>query len=160
MKIVNIKSNSLLPITITDIINSKVFMNVLMAIFIMCFYIFLNWRYSVIEEKEMELNLKVFSMIGMIIGIIIIEIAYRKDKFETSFFGLEFILLAGHVLSLMHVITFYNFNFQYYVLTSSYFFAIYFVLKSMFIYTIENRKYLKSLSDISDIVKKDSKNMY
>lgn len=146
--------NPLLPVKIVDIINSKVFVNVMMAIFIMCFYIALNWRYTMILENELEISLKVCCMIGMITGIVLFEVAYRKDKFETSLYGVEFLVLAGHLLSLTHIVEFYNFNFQYYVLTSSYFFAIYFVFKSMVIYTVENRRYLKSLSDISDIVKK------
>ena len=43
-------------------------------------------------------------------------------------------------------------DFNVYIVTSSYLFSIYFVFKSMIIYTIEKRKYLKSLSDIKQIV--------
>ena len=58
-----------------------------------------------------------------------------------------------HALFINHVITIYDFDFRVYLLTSSYIFAIYYVLKSIVIYTKARMKYLKSLSDVSEIVK-------
>ena len=48
-----------------------------------------------------------------------------------------------------------KYNFRFYVLTFSYIFSTYYVLKCIIIYTKERRKYLESLSDISDLVKED-----
>ena len=64
-------------------------------------------------------------------------------------------IISGHTLSIQYVVTKYNFDFQLYLTVSSYVFAIYYVLKSIIIYTKMRKEYLRSLSDISDIVKED-----
>ena len=60
--------------------------------------------------------------------------------------------LAAHTLSIVHVVEFQKFNFAIYILVSSYIFSIYYLFKSLFIYTKEKRDYLNSLSDIKEIV--------
>ncbi len=55
----------------------------------------------------------------------------------------------------MHVITLFKYDFQFYLLTSSYIISIYYVLKAIILYTKGRKEYLESLSDISEIVKKD-----
>lgn len=55
----------------------------------------------------------------------------------------------------MHVITLFKYEFQFYLLTSSYVISIYYVLKATILYTKGRKEYLESLSDISEIVKKD-----
>ena len=51
------------------------------------------------------------------------------------------------------MIAIYEFDFRTYLLTSAFVFAIYYILKSIIIYTRARIKYLKTLSDISEIVK-------
>ncbi len=67
--------------------------------------------------------------------------------------GIELLVLAIHSLFVYHIITKYKFDFKTYLLTSSGMFIIYYLLKSTIIYTRARIKYLKSLSDISEIVK-------
>ncbi len=55
----------------------------------------------------------------------------------------------------MHVITLFKYEFQFYLLTSSYVIAIYYVLKATILYTKGRKEYLESLSDIPEIVKKE-----
>ena len=64
-------------------------------------------------------------------------------------------MLSLHSLSIMHIITIYKYDFRFYLLTSSYIVSIYYVLKAIIFYTKGRREYLNSLSDISEIVKKD-----
>ena len=61
-------------------------------------------------------------------------------------------MLAIHTLTIRIVVNKIKIDFDKYVLYSTYTFAIYYVLKSMIIYTIEKKKYLDSLSDIHEIV--------
>ena len=63
--------------------------------------------------------------------------------------------ISFFTLSATHISTLMKYNFRFYVLTFSYIFSTYYVLKCIIIYTKERRKYLESLSDISDIVKED-----
>ena len=66
--------------------------------------------------------------------------------------AIEVLVVAGHTLSIAHVVQSNKFEFANYILVSSYIFSIYYLLKAIFIYTKERREYLKSLSDIKDIV--------
>ena len=84
-----------------------------------------------------------------------LEKAYKKDDTSIALTGVELLVLSIHSLSIMHVINVYKYDFRYYLLTSSYIFSIYYVLKSIILYTKEKKEYLNSLSDISEIVKKE-----
>ena len=136
-------------------INKELLINICIAIGIMIYYIFINLGYVNIEPEILKVDLKVFSMILLGVAIIIFEKAYKKDSGKAAIYGIEFLVLAFHTLSIIHITTIYQFYFKYYILTSSYCFAIYYVFKDIILYTIERRRYLKSLSDIPEIVKKE-----
>ncbi len=136
-------------------LNTKLFKNIVVAILITIYFIFLNLGKMNIEYNIFLTDIKVFALIILGIAIIIFENAYKENSDELALFGVEILVLACHTLSIIHVVTIFNFEFKYYILTSSYVFAIYYVLKDIIIYTIEKRKYLQSLSDIQDIVKKE-----
>lgn len=136
-------------------LNTKLFKNIVVAILITIYFIFLNLGKMNIEYNIFLTDIKVFALIILGIAIIIFEKAYKENSDELALFGVEILVLACHTLSIIHVLTIFNFEFKYYILTSSYVFAIYYVLKDIIIYTIEKKKYLQSLSDIQDIVKKE-----
>ena len=133
----------------------KLFKNIMIAIVISIYFIFLNLGSVNIEKDIFLTDIKVFSMIILGISIIIFEKAYRKDSGEITINAIETLVLASYTLSIIYVTNLFKFDFRYYVLTSSYIFSIYYVFKDIIIYTRENRKYLRELSDISDIVKKE-----
>ena len=83
------------------------------------------------------------------------EKAYKKDKASVAIGGIECICFAFHTLSIMHITQLYKYDFKIYVLVSSYIISIYYVLKSIIIYTKGIKKYLDTFSDVSEIVKKE-----
>ena len=87
--------------------------------------------------------------------MLFLEKSYKKDDGSLAITGIEFLFLSLHSLSIMHVITLFKYDFRFYLLTSSYLFSIYYVLKAIILYTKERKEYLNSLSDISEIVKKE-----
>lgn len=133
----------------------KIWVNISLAAILMIYFIIVNILYNKLNHETLILTLKILSVIIMAIGIIIFEIAYKKDNGIIAITGIEILITAFHTLSILHVVQVSAFDFRIYILTSSYLFAIYFVLKSMIIYTMEKRKYLKSLSDIKNIVKNE-----
>ena len=133
----------------------KLFKNIMIAIIISIYFIFLNLGNINIDKNIFLTDIKVFSIIILGISIIIFEKAYKKDSGELTINAIEILVLACHTLSLTYVTNIFKFDFKYYVLTSSYIFSIYYIFKDIIIYTRENRKYLKQLSDIPDIVKKE-----
>ena len=133
----------------------KIWVNISIAAILMLYFIIVNILYNKLNHDSLILTLKTLSVIIMAISIIIFEIAYKKDDGIIAITGIEILITAFHTLSILHVVQVSAFDFRIYILTSSYLFAIYFVLKSMMIYTMEKRKYLKSLSDIKNIVKNE-----
>ena len=144
-----------IPKEISQEIIKKIFINILTAVGIMLYFIILNMAYSAIKQERLVNDIEVFSGIFLIIGIVILEIAYKKDNGNIAITGIEFLIISLHSLSIMHMITLFKYDFRLYLLVSSYIFAIYYVLKSIIIYTKERKDYLESLSDIPEIVKKD-----
>lgn len=139
-------------------VNRDLFINIGIAIVMMIYFIFVNLGYTNIATNILEIDLKTFALLFLGVAIFIFEKAYKKDDGNLAIYGIEALVLASYTLSIMHVVTICNFYFKYYVLTASYIFAIYYVLKDIVIYTRERRNYLNSLSDISEIVKKEEPN--
>ena len=132
-----------------------IFKNLLKAIGIMAYFIILNFAYTRMNIERLMNDIEVFSGIFLVLGLVMLERAYKKDSGKLALSGVELLCLSMHSLSINHVITFYQYDFRFYLLSSSYVFAIYYVLKSIIIYTREKRQYLKNLSDISEIVKEE-----
>ena len=149
------KEKPKIPKEISNEITKKVYYTVLKAIGIILYFMILNLAYNSIKQERLMEDLKIFAGAYLVIGIVMMERAYKKDSFKTAISSIELIFLSFHTLSIMHIITFFKYDFRFYLLTSSYIISIYYILKSVVIYTKERKEYLKSLSDISEIVKKD-----
>ncbi len=136
-------------------VSFNVYKNILIAVFIMIYFIIINSLYYKIETNKLLDILKILSMIILFMGIVVLEIAYRKENGRLGIHAAEIIVLAGYTLSISHIVELKKFEFANYILVSSYIFSIYYILKSIVIYTKEKRDYLNSLSDIKEIVAND-----
>ena len=133
----------------------KIFKNIIYAVGIMIYFIILNLAYNAMKQERLIEDIKVFAGAFLVVGMLLLERAYQKDDESIALTGIEFLVLSLHSLSIMHVITLFQYDFRFYLLTSSYLIAIYYVLKAIILYTKARKDYLKSLSDISEIVKKE-----
>ena len=136
-------------------VSFSVYQNILIAVIIMIYFIIINSMYYKLENSVLLSILKVLSIIILFFGIIVLEIEKKKKKGNLGINAIEIIILAGHTLSIAHIVQLKKFEFANYILVSSYMFSIYFIFKSIIIYTREKRDYLKSLSDIREIVVND-----
>ena len=144
-----------MPKEVSQIIFKKIFNQLLAAICIMLYFVILNLAYVNMREERLIGDIKVFAGAFLVVGIVMLEKAYRKEIGKYVVIGIELLVLSLHTLSIMHIITLLEYDFRLYLLTSSYIFSIYYVLKSIVIYVRERRIYLRGLSDISEIVKKE-----
>ena len=149
----NIEENKKLPKEQLDKMNKRVFNNILIAIFIMLYFYFINLGSINIEPQKLELDLKVFSVVTILITVAIFEIAYKKDSGIVAIYGIESMFVSLSTLFLTYLFTIYNKTFHLIVFWISLAFAIYYVLKSIIIYLKMKKEYKKSLSDINDIIK-------
>lgn len=134
------------------LIRKKIFENLIIAIAMMIYFIIINFSYIRVDENLLLHGIKIASLVILFISIVTFEIAYNKDSGSIAINGIEVLVLAIHTLTIRIVVNKFKIDFDKYVLYSTYIFAIYYVLKSMIIYTIEKKKYLDSLSDIHEIV--------
>ena len=144
-----------LPKEISQEILKKMFKDLLKAVCIMLYFIILNLAYSTIKQERLVGDIEIFAGAVLVVGIVFLERAYKKDSGSIALTGIEFLVLSLHSLSIMHIITLFKYDFRFYLLTSSYIFSIYYVLKAILLYTKGRKAYLDSLSDISEVVKKD-----
>ena len=133
-------------------VSFNVYKNILIAVFIMIYFIIINSLYYKLDISNLINVLKVLSMAILFMGIIVLEIAYRKENGGLGINAAELIAVACHTLSTVHIVELKKFEFANYILVSSYIFSLYFLFKSVIIYTKEKRDYLNSLSDIKEIV--------
>ncbi len=144
-----------LPQEISQEILKNMFDSLLTAVGIMLYFIILNLAYSTMKQERLIEDIKVFAGVFLVVGIVLLEKSYKSDSGSKALKGIETLILSLHSLLIMHVITLFQYNFQYYLLTSSYIFSIYYVFKAIVLYTKGRRDYLSSLSDISEIVKRE-----
>lgn len=133
----------------------KIFLNILFAIIIMLYFFCINIIYVQFDYESSKQCIQICSGIFLLIGLIYIEIAYKKDSDSKMITAIELIVISMYSLSILHIIRKYNFEFKLYLTASSYICAIYYVLKSIIIYTQSKRKILLEASDVKEIVKKE-----
>ena len=144
-----------LPKELSQKILKQIVENLLKAIMIMFYFILLNLAHSTMKQERLIGDIEVFASVFLILGIVFLERAYQKDKGNIAITAIEFLVLSLHSLSIMHVITMFKYDFKLYLLTSSYIFSIYYVLKAIVFCIKGKREYWHSISDISEIVKKE-----
>ena len=135
--------------------NTRIFKNIVIAILIMAYFVGVYVAYKYIPNEIFSRVLQGVTMLLLLISIVIFEVAYKKDSGLLAMTGIETLVLACHALALPYVLTVFKWDLMWYVTISGYLFAIYFVFKSIVIYTSGKKKYLQSFSDIAEIVKED-----
>ncbi len=133
----------------------QIFINILIANILMIIFFIIMFLYNEVTFEKLELSIQTFSGIFLLLGLINMEKSYKTDSNAKIIRAIEFFTISIYTLSIMHIIKKYQYDFQIYTAASSYIFAIYYVLKSIIIYTNCKRKMLENISDIKSIVQKE-----
>ena len=94
------------------------------------------------------------SIVLLIFTLAIFEIAYKKDNNSIAICGIE--MLAISIFTLFSPYIFFKFSNEV-IYSIMAIIAVYYIVKILRIYQLEKKKYLLELSDITYIVKKESK---
>lgn len=148
-----IKNKKVVPKEEIEKINKKLFTNIIVAICIIIYFIFLNLGHINIKPDIYVTDLKVFSMCTLLIAIALIEIAYKKDSGEIALYGIEIIVLSLCTVALIYVNLMLSTRYVYIVSAISYIFAIYYLIKSIVIYLKKKKQYF--VNDMKEIMNKD-----
>ena len=135
--------------------NIDIFLSIIFSILIAIYFITLNFINITTPAEIYELFTKTSYTAFIITAIIIFEIAYKKDSGIASIYGIEFMILAIHILLIGRITQAFNLNTAEFITTTSYIWPIYYCLKAIIIYTRENAKKLKEVSDVAEIVKEE-----
>lgn len=130
----------------------KIFKNLIILVLIIFYFNLINITYITTNENLITLITSISSIVLLFLSILLFEVAYHKDNGKLAINGIEILVIAFHTLTIWYVINRSNLSFQSYLLFSTYAVLIYYILKSIIIYTEGKREYLKSLSDIHEIV--------
>ena len=130
----------------------KLFLNfAMLVVFILYFYLLNHLFFNLGREKFIEIY-KYISISIVFVTIIIFEIAYKNESGIITIYGLEFFLLSINTIISITMISKLNVSFEKYINISCLCYIIYYIFKFIINYTINKREYVKSLSDIKEIV--------
>lgn len=150
----NVKKQKRLPKDIENILNKKVFTNIIIAISIMLYLFFVNIGSLNIETTIFIKDIKVFSIMLITLTIILFEYSYKKESGKICINGIETLVLAITSLILPYIYAIKNEKFNLIVASISFLFGAYYVGKAIIIYKKERKKYLKQENDINKILEK------
>ena len=120
------------------------------AILVAIFYIAAGY----LEQTSAILIYNISSIVLLIFTLAIFEIAYKKDNNSIAICGIE--MLAISIFTLFSPYIFFKFSNEV-IYSIMAIIAVYYIVKILRIYQLEKKKYLLELSDITYIVKKESK---
>ena len=134
-------------------IYKKIFVNLLIALAILIYFIFLNLGYMRLEKEVFENDLKVFAVILICSTIYFIEKAYKTDRGTYLSYAIELFVLSVITLYMPYVYYYHNSIAQFLFTTSAVYIFIYYAIKSIVIYVINKNRYISCRSDVKEIVK-------
>lgn len=121
-----------------------------MLVVVMSFMIIKNS----VEKTTAIFIYKISTIVALIITLSIIEIAYKKDSGKLAIISVELLVLSIFVLFSPFIYMRMSYKIVYAFLGII---SLYYALKIIKIYYNEKKQYLMKISDITDIVKKESK---
>lgn len=144
-----------LPNELKDKMKKEVFTNIVVAAVIVTYFIFIVLGSIGSIKNVRVIDLNIFSMIFLGIAIVLFEVAYRKDQGNIAIYGIESLVVAIFTLFLPYIIFELDETHKKYYLLASIYIAAYYILKSIYIATRARVKYMNSISDVKEIVKKE-----
>lgn len=140
----------------TQIIN-EIFKNLLVSSGIILYFILLILAFINIEKQFVIIAYRALSIATLALAIILFEKAYKKDSGNIAMHGIEVLAIAIITLFLPYIFFKSTYSDRIYVIMIGVYISLYYLVKSIFVYKYEKKKFLKNSSDIIEIVKKESK---
>lgn len=150
----DIKKQKKLPKEELKKLNKRILSNMALAIAIIFYLLLLNIGALNIETATYIMDIKVFSMLLIVITIIIFEVSYKKDSGSLCIYGIEILVLAILTLVLPTLYSIQKENYGMILTGMLLAFTIYYMIKSFIIYRKGKKEQLKKASDINEIIKK------
>ena len=134
-------------------INKRIFSNIIIAVVILIYLILIIMGSKNIQNSIFIVDLKVFSIILSLVSIIIFEKSYKSADGRLCIYGIETLTLAIMTLIGVYVFQIIGELFTPIICGAVIAYAVYYLVKSIGIYNKGKQDYIKSQSDINEIVK-------
>ncbi len=149
------KKNKKMPKEYEAKANKNIFKNVIIAIVILMFCILKILGYMNIREETFIVDLKVFSISILIFSIILFEKSYKDINLSLFIHGIEALFISIITLCEVYIYQLFTDKFVMVIAIEAILISVYYIIKCIRIYRKTKKEYLKSLSDISEIVKEE-----
>lgn len=149
-----------LPQNVKENIKTNIFHSLIAAAIILAYLAAINVMYYSFEQSIFEHYMKYFALGIILVTVIDIELAYRKDSKKLWLIGVE--LLACGILSL-YIPYIYLHTTAYLrncVMVLPVAILIYYAFKSIIIFKQNQFKHQNNLSDVKDLLKDDERKSY
>lgn len=128
--------------------------NIVIAIILTLFYIFIELGFKNIETINYIVDLKVFSGIFLAMAIYLFEKSYKNEDSKKSIYGIEMLILSIFNFALVYIYYTLNQRFEIIVFSFSIIVVIYYIMKSIILYIKKKKEYFFEKSDIKEIISK------
>lgn len=108
---------------------------------------------NLLVKEAATLVYNVYSIEILVFAVILLEVAYKKDSGKWAASGMEMLVLAVFMLFSPYIYLKFNNKIMYPIIATV---AIYYIAKVIVIYFMEKKQYLNGISDIQEIIKKES----
>lgn len=135
--------------------NKNLLVCLICAIVSELYFTFLNITYTSMAIETFDISIKISYTVLILIAILIFELSYKKKKINFAIIALELVALATHTLLIGKEVVQANEENKWYMLLNASIWSLYYCLKAVIIFTKENKRKLKQISDISEIVKEE-----
>ncbi len=150
-----IKNETIIPKEKKNELYKKIFDNIISAIVILVYFIFIYVVYMVIENAKFEIILKMSSMIFIISTIGIFEYAYKKESGKYTIQGIEMLAVSITTLITMQIYKLYNTKLTNFITIIAVAFSIYYITKSILSYIKYKKEIRKQVNNIYRTTKRN-----
>ena len=150
-----IEKTKKMPQDIENKLNKKLLENISMAIAIIVYFMSLIFGKERINATNYTNLLKTYTMCLGILSIIIFEFSYKKESVKSMYTGIEVLILSIVTMFSIYICKVQELKYIFYLALFAYEFSIYYLIKDILIYNKTKKEYLKTLTDIEEITKKE-----
>lgn len=150
-----IEKTKKMPQDIENKLNKKLIENISMAIAIIVYFMSLIFGKERINATNYTNLLKIYTMCLGILSIIIFEFSYKKESVKSMYTGIEVLILSIVTMFSIYICKVQELKYIFYLALFAYAFSIYYLIKDILIYNKTKKEYLKTLTDIEEITKKE-----
>ena len=150
-----IEKTKKMPQDIENKLNKKLIENISMAIAIIVYFMSLIFGKERIIATNYTNLLKTYTMCLGILSIIIFEFSYKKESVKSMYTGIEVLILSIVTMFSIYICKVQELKYIFYLALFAYEFSIYYLIKDILIYNKTKKEYLKTLTDIEEITKKE-----